>query len=222
MRLTLMNPPHTAIGKRVPREHLPPLGHLAIGGPLIDAGHNVTLLNADPAPMDDPAIIAALVARAPQAVLIGHSGSTSAHPAVLRLARAIRAALPRTHIIYGGVYPSHHWREVLEECPAVDVTVRGEGEVTAPRLIAALEAGVDLTSITGIAFRRNGRPHATAPAPMLRDLDSARVGWEVVDLTRHSYRGGKRAVVMQFSRGCPHLCTYCGQRGFWTQWRCRS
>lgn len=27
---------------------------------------------------------------------------------------------------------------------------------------------------------------------------------------------------MQFSRGCPHLCNYCGQRGFWTRWRHRD
>jgi anaerobic magnesium-protoporphyrin IX monomethyl ester cyclase len=31
-----------------------------------------------------------------------------------------------------------------------------------------------------------------------------------------------RAVVIQFSRGCPHLCNYCGQRGFWTRWRHRD
>ena len=28
--------------------------------------------------------------------------------------------------------------------------------------------------------------------------------------------------MVQFSRGCPHLCTYCGQRGFWTRWRHRD
>ncbi|TGT20341.1 radical SAM protein, partial [Mesorhizobium sp. M4B.F.Ca.ET.172.01.1.1] len=39
---------------------------------------------------------------------------------------------------------------------------------------------------------------------------------------RYSYWGGKRAVIMQFSRGCPHLCNYCGQRGFWTRWRHRD
>jgi anaerobic magnesium-protoporphyrin IX monomethyl ester cyclase len=27
---------------------------------------------------------------------------------------------------------------------------------------------------------------------------------------------------VQFSRGCPHLCSYCGQRGFWTRWRHRD
>jgi anaerobic magnesium-protoporphyrin IX monomethyl ester cyclase len=29
-------------------------------------------------------------------------------------------------------------------------------------------------------------------------------------------------VVVQFSRGCPHPCNYCGQRGFWTRWRHRD
>jgi len=27
---------------------------------------------------------------------------------------------------------------------------------------------------------------------------------------------------MQFSRGCPHPCNYCGQRGFWTRFRHRD
>jgi anaerobic magnesium-protoporphyrin IX monomethyl ester cyclase len=57
---------------------------------------------------------------------------------------------------------------------------------------------------------------------MLENLESARIGWDLIDFTQHSYWGGKRAVILQFSRGCPHLCTYCGQRGFWTRWRHRD
>jgi anaerobic magnesium-protoporphyrin IX monomethyl ester cyclase len=57
---------------------------------------------------------------------------------------------------------------------------------------------------------------------MIRNLDDFRVGWELIDHARYSYWGNKRAVVMQFSRGCPHLCNYCGQRGFWTRWRHRD
>ena len=51
MRLTLINPPHRSIGSRVPEELLPPLGLLSIGGPLLDAGHQVALINADIDPM---------------------------------------------------------------------------------------------------------------------------------------------------------------------------
>jgi len=57
---------------------------------------------------------------------------------------------------------------------------------------------------------------------MLLNLDDYRVGWELIDHSRYSYWGGKRAVVVQFARGCPYLCSYCGQRGFWTQWRHRD
>ncbi|RVB70320.1 magnesium-protoporphyrin IX monomethyl ester cyclase, partial [Mesorhizobium sp. M7A.F.Ca.CA.004.06.1.1] len=55
MKIVLINPPHTAIGSRVPDDHLPPLGLLAIGGPLIDAGHQVRLVDAEfgPMPLDD-------------------------------------------------------------------------------------------------------------------------------------------------------------------------
>ena len=44
MRIMLLNPAHPAIGSRVPREHLPPLGLLAVGGALVDAGHEVRVV----------------------------------------------------------------------------------------------------------------------------------------------------------------------------------
>jgi anaerobic magnesium-protoporphyrin IX monomethyl ester cyclase len=47
MNILLLNPSHPSIGSRIPHEHLPPLGLLAVGGPLIDAGHNVRLLDAE-------------------------------------------------------------------------------------------------------------------------------------------------------------------------------
>jgi anaerobic magnesium-protoporphyrin IX monomethyl ester cyclase len=33
MKLVLINPPHTAIGSRIPDHHLPPRGLLSLGGP---------------------------------------------------------------------------------------------------------------------------------------------------------------------------------------------
>ncbi|MEZ4235031.1 MAG: magnesium-protoporphyrin IX monomethyl ester anaerobic oxidative cyclase [Myxococcota bacterium] len=223
MRVVLVNPPHTAIGSRIPREQLPPLGLLSVGGPLVDAGHDVSLVDAELGPLPLDAIVARVAEREPDVVMFGHSGSTSAHPTVATLARRLRRRLPKARIVYGGVFPTYHWREVLAEVPEVDVIVRGEGEETIVHVLDAMASGGDLRRVRGIALRGDGGvPVATPDAAVIRDLDACRVGWELVDHADYSYWGGKRAVVVQLSRGCPHPCTYCGQRGFWTQWRHRD
>jgi anaerobic magnesium-protoporphyrin IX monomethyl ester cyclase len=222
MRILLINPPHTAIGSRIPREHLPPLGLLAVGGPLIDAGHEVRLLDAEFGPLSVTEIIRQTKAFDPDAVLLGHSGSTSAHPTVGEITRGLREVLPDSWIVYGGVFPTYHWNEVLQEEAQIDAIVRGEGEETGVQVMHALENGISLESVAGVAFRKDGLPFATPPAPVIQNLDDYRIGWELIDISRYSYWGDKRAVVVQFSRGCPHLCNYCGQRGFWTRWRHRD
>ncbi len=222
MRILLVNPPHPAIGSRITRELLPPLGLLYVGGALIDAGHHVEFLNADFGPMPIPALLDRIIAFEPQAVLFGHSGSTSAHPVICEITRGLRARGCEAFIIYGGVFPTYHWQDVLAEEPQIDVIVRGEGEETTPRLIAALAEETSLDALPGIAFRRSGIAYATQAAQMIADLDAYRIGWELINHADYGYWGGKRAVVIQFSRGCPHLCNYCGQRGFWTRWRHRD
>lgn len=222
MRIMLLNAPHPAIGSRIPREHLPPLGLLCVGGPLIDAGHEVQLLDAEFGPTPEKRILQSVSTYAPDAILFGHSGSTSAHPIVADLSRAIRSVLPKAWMIYGGVFPTYHWREILSREPQIDFIIRGEGEETGTRLVQALETNTALASIPGIAFRNQGTSYVTPSAHLIRNLDDYRVGWELIDPRRYTYWGNRRAVVAQFSRGCPHTCTYCGQRIFWKSWRHRN
>jgi anaerobic magnesium-protoporphyrin IX monomethyl ester cyclase len=222
MRILLINPPHESIGSRMAGEHLPPLGLLSIGGPLIDAGHQVELLDADFAPMSFAAIVEDVAQRRPEAVLLGHSGSTSAQPIINSITALMKERLPYTIIIIGGVFPTYHWERILLENPAIDHVVCGEGEEVALQLMQALEAGTDLSLVKGIATRKNGIPFRTAPAPILQDLDAYRIGWELMGGYHYTYWGQRKAVVIQFSRGCPYPCTYCGQSLFWKKWRHRD
>jgi anaerobic magnesium-protoporphyrin IX monomethyl ester cyclase len=235
VKLLLLNPPHPSIGSRIPREHLPPLGLLSLGGSLLDAGHQVELLDAEFGPMRADRVLTEVVTRNPDVLLVGHSGSTSGHPSASGLMRAVRAALPHTWIVYGGVFPTYHWPQIMADEPGIDFIVRGEGEETIVRLLKTLEEKQPLEQVAGIVFRRGTKPgpsrepamaggSATAnmPAPVIRDLDSCRVGWELIDHRRYTYYGKRRAVVAQFSRGCPHHCHYCGQHGFWRVWRHRD
>lgn len=221
-RILLLNVPHTAIGSRMPREHLPPLGLLSIGGPLIDAGFEVKLLDAEFGPMPMHSIIEHALAYDPNFVLLGHSGSTSAHVTIISIIKAIKQQAPHIITIYGGVFPTYHWHDVLNETAEIDFVVRGEGEHTTPILINSILQKQNLSDVAGIAYRSYGQPYATAAAVMINNLDDYRIGWELIDHSRYSYWGNQRAVIVQFSRGCPYLCNYCGQRGFWTQWRHRD
>jgi anaerobic magnesium-protoporphyrin IX monomethyl ester cyclase len=215
MKIVLVNVPHPSIGSRIPKEQLTPLGLLCVGGPLVDNGHDVSLIDGEFGPMPLPEVLRQIVEKRPDLVLFGHSGSSSGHPIIARVAREVR-------IIYGGVHPTYHWRDLLAAEPHVDFIVRGEGEETMLKLARALRDDADVAQVPGIAFLRDGTPFATMPAPVIADLDQFRIGWELVDLKRYSYWGNKQAVVIQFSRGCPHLCNYCGQRGFWTRFRHRD
>lgn len=222
MRILLVNVPHPAIGSRIPDDHLPPLGLLAIGGPLIDDGHDVRLIDGEFGPMPLDRLVDEIVEHAPDALLFGHSGSTSGHPVISEVADRVARRLSNVRIVYGGVFPTYHWREILAEEPYVTAIVRGEGEETTRRLMRALENNAAIEAVPGIAFRDTSGPKSTSPATVIRNLDAYRIGWELIDHSRYSYWGGLRAVVVQFSRGCPHLCNYCGQRGFWTRWRHRD
>jgi len=236
VKILLLNPPHPSIGSRIPREHLPPLGLLSIGGPLLDAGHDVKLVDGEFGPMTPGQIVCQAASWGPDAILVGHSGSTSGHPSAASVARAARLALPNAWLIYGGVFPTYHWAQVMQHEPVFDFVVRGEGEETIVRLMGALEREEPLAEVPGIVFRVGTAPRrrrltaqawtgeirATLPAPVIRDLDACRVGWELIDHKKYTYYGKRRAVVAQFSRGCPHHCHYCGQHGFWRAWRHRD
>lgn len=178
MPILLVNVAHPAIGSRIPDDHLPPLGLLAIGGPLIDDGHAVRLIDGDRVAAPAADLVAEAVAWAARRAVRSLRLDVGP-PGHHRRGRVIACLLPQVAIVYGGVYPTYHWREVLDAEPYVTAIVRGEGEETARRLMAAIEAGRPLGDIDGIAFRDTSGPRATRAAAVIADLDAYRVGWEL-------------------------------------------
>jgi anaerobic magnesium-protoporphyrin IX monomethyl ester cyclase len=223
MRVLLVNPPYQTLTSNWGVGHQVPLGLLMIGGPLLDAGHAVRLLDAECRRLSMPAILRAVREFHPDLVMTGHAGSTPAHPVCMELLRAVKAARAQTVTVYGGVYPTYHAERILADEPAVDVIVRGEGEATAAELAAVMELRRPLPGIAGLAFRAGGRVVLTPERAPIHDLDTYRVGWELIEYwSDYNCFGLGRAAIVQLSRGCPHRCTYCGQHGFWVRWRHRD
>lgn len=222
MRILVVNVPNPSIGSRLAGEHLPPLGLLCVAGPLIDAGHEVSLLDADYDNLPIDRIVAEIVRRDPDCLLLGHSGSTTSQPVIEEIAEAVRDRSPNVKTILGGVFPTFHWKDILRNRPSIDYVVCGEGERTTLDLVTALEEKRPLDAVRGIAYRRHGVPTATPSADPIDNLDDYRIAWELMDGYHYTYWGGRKAVVIQFSRGCPFPCVYCGQSLFWKTWRHRD
>jgi radical SAM superfamily enzyme YgiQ (UPF0313 family) len=140
----------------------------------------------------------------------------------LSVARIAKASLPDCTVVLGGHHPTALPQAVMAE-PAVDLVLRGEGEIGLPALARALFARQDLADVPGIVFRRpDGGLHIGEPA-VCEDLD--RLPPPAWDLVRRDYyrRSGDDSIVVTASRGCPLDCSYCATgRRSWMKYRRRS
>jgi anaerobic magnesium-protoporphyrin IX monomethyl ester cyclase len=223
MDIVLLTPARRFIANRYGLGYQLPLGLVLIGGPLIDAGHRVRLIDNDALGWSDARLISHLSSAPPDCIMIGHASPTAAHPVAMRTARSLKDAFPEAVIVYGGVYPSYTAKTVLSENRILDVIVHGEGEATVVDLVAALEKDrASLDSVAGITWRRDQDIVGNPRRAPIADLDAYRPGWDLVDWSHYKLFGFGRAAGMQFSRGCTLTCTYCGQWSFWSKWRYRS
>jgi anaerobic magnesium-protoporphyrin IX monomethyl ester cyclase len=140
----------------------------------------------------------------------------------LAIARLAKSNLPNCTVVLGGHHPTALPASVMTE-PAVDLVLRGEGEVGLPLLAATLKAGGDLTDVPGVVFRnRDGSIHTGEPA-LCQDPEKFPV--PAFGLIRRAFyqRKGKDSIVVTAGRGCPLNCSYCATgAGAWMGFRKRS
>ena len=221
-RVVLITPARRFIANRFGVGYQVPLGLVYIAGPLVDAGYTVKIIDNDLQGWSLERLVQEIIAFKADYALVGHTGSTAAHAMSIATIEAIRQHAPHVRTVYGGVYPSYADKPTISACPAIDVIVRGEGEQTTLELVNALENGHPLTGIPGITWRDGETIVANPSRPVLQNLDAYRPAFELVDWPRYRLFGFGPAAGLQFSRGCPLTCSYCGQWMFWKKWRHRS
>ena len=122
------------------------------------------------------------------------------------IARMAKKANPDAAVVFGGGGATFLWEHFLTHFPDVDYVVRGEGEHSFLELVRFLEDGRKDTPdhITGLAFRKSGRPVATAERQPVADLDGLPMPAEHFTFPHIS-----------LTRGCPSGCTFCGSPAIW-------
>lgn len=137
-----------------------------------------------------------------------------------RLTRLTRAHSQAAVVVGGPIVDA--WKtELFARVPDIDAAVKGEGEVTFPRLLA----GEPFGDIPGVIFR-DGRGVVENPdAAEVADLDALPLpAYDLIDLDRYQHNlsyayNSRRQGVLVTSRGCVYSCSFCFRPREGMRWR---
>jgi radical SAM superfamily enzyme YgiQ (UPF0313 family) len=119
-------------------------------------------------------------------------------------------------------------RKTLEECPNIDVIVRGEGEITFTELLEKYEkhGKNKFSEIKGITYRKDKKIHKNPDRPLIKDLDTIPFpAYHLMPMER--YKAQEVFYALKYpknspnkfsiitSRGCPFNCAFCASRAIW-------
>ncbi|MFX1606802.1 MAG: B12-binding domain-containing radical SAM protein, partial [Promethearchaeota archaeon] len=156
--------------------------------------------------------------------VVGISGQTT--PSiydVYQTAKMVKNHDPAILVVVGGAHVTFQDKQVLEECPEIDVVVRGEGEITMNTLLERIDHHQSYNRVLGTTIRNGSNIIRNSDAPYIANLDDLPFpAYDILDLPRYFPRG-KRITSMITSRGCPYQCTFCSSsRITGKRWRGRS
>jgi radical SAM superfamily enzyme YgiQ (UPF0313 family) len=154
---------------------------------------------------------------------------------VIEAARKIKQLRPDIFIFIGGYTASFFHDQIIADYPMIDAVVRGDGEVPALELLAALKAGRDLDQVANLTWRRQDQVVVNDHSYVGDEEMISALNFSNYALLRHAdtyiqyiglpffYAKGfsKKQNFKQFTiqspllplaigRGCPFNCTWCG------------
>ncbi len=215
MKILLIIPPY-------PVEEYPALatGPMYLAAVLMRDGHDVEVLDLLVSEPTRHKVEETLGRFSPD--LVGITSVTMTFPEAAEILGWVKRCQPQVRTVMGGPHVTFAAERSLQECAALDIVVRGEGEETVLELAQVLSEDGDLSQVRGLSFRRDGAIQATQDRPLLADLDTLPFpAWDKLPLARYRALRGKVGVLS--SRGCPYGCIFCvGQRMVGRKGRFRS
>jgi ribosomal peptide maturation radical SAM protein 1 len=166
--------------------------------------------------------------------VVAFSSTFQQNAASFALARRLKRRHPDIVTVFGGAnFDGGMGLELVRTVECIDIAVIGDGDVTFPRVLAALAAGHDPDGIPGVARRVGGQVISECVAPPRARLDDLPIPDYAEYFTRAEELEvlqpvGQRRVWIPFesARGCwwgeKHHCTFCGLNGTTMAFRAKS
>ena len=132
----------------------------------------------------------------------------------INLSNMVKKQFPNFPIIWAGWHPSLLPDQTMEH-PAVDIIVRGQGEITMFEVVQRLSQGENLKDLEGICYKSNGKT-ITNPDRKMVDLNSLpNMPYHLINLKKYPGPSGRKSALndvfvnFRSSQGCPWRCAYC-------------
>lgn len=191
---------------------MPPLNLMYLASGLLAGGHEVKIIDLYAEGFSEAEFLARARAFGPD--LAGFATYTASFDMAAAGARLLKKEFPGIRTVAGGIHASYLPAACLKSGD-FDFVVVGEGEVTLRELADGLAAKKDVPDVAGLVFLKDGKPFATAPRPLIEDINALPgPAYQLVDLSKY-YLGITRAVgtspaaSVLTMRGCPYKCTFC-------------
>ena len=189
---------------------LEPLGLELVAASARAAGHEVRLIDLQ---VESHAAFLRLVLEWRPGVIAFSCNYLANVPEILDLAKRAKALLPGIVICVGGHSASFIAGAIIADgAGAVDCVLKGEGEAGLPPLLAAIEAGADLTTAPGVVTATGEGP----PPGFVHSLDTLLPARDLLRHRRKYFLGIlDPCASIEFSRGCPWDCSFCSAWTFY-------
>ena len=210
MIVTLISPPLMDIqnGRLAPISMdavrtCPPYGTYLLASVLRQQGHDVRIIDLI---SQGSKVLSSHWATLAGSQLIGIGVSSLSWPTAKTLISEIREALSNIPIVLGGIHATMFDGWLLSTTDATFV-VRGEGEISLPRLCAVLEYGGDIRQVPNLTYKAlSGNIVRTTVTAVLDEQSLARLPAPDYSLLPAGVYTG---LGIESSRGCPFDCSFC-------------
>ncbi|RLF04929.1 MAG: B12-binding domain-containing radical SAM protein [Thermoprotei archaeon] len=221
MRVLLILPPSKSAIYEVVGVTGPPLGLAYLAAVARDEGHDVRIIDGIAERLSLAKLGKRIVSYDPE--VVGVTATTATMYDAYRVVKLAKSINPNLVTVMGGPHVTFLPRQTLEECPHLDMVVRGEGEETFRELLDVLEKEGRIEEVRGITYRKEGRIEGTPPRPLIKNLDELPLpALDLLPMELYSFEG-KRFGTLITSRGCPFRCIFCSSsRLFGRIWRAYS
>lgn len=212
--LLLVQPPMSSrMGQDLGAQILSPNIGLAYIAAYVEAkGFSVRVIDALAEQLTVEGFLERVRSLAPRCV--GFSSMTYQIKSAALAAARIKQVDPSIRTLVGGAHASALPERTLEEFPAFDAAVMGEGEITTATLLAR-DGGSSNggRGIPGAVTRHDGAIRKGSTRPFIRDLDTLPFpAFHLFPLSRYSpfySRTYRRELPISSTRGCPFRCSFC-------------